>query len=191
MLDRVDPLEERPLGVAGEDRNGVLDDDRPAVERGVDEMDGDARDFDPGGQRVADGVGSGECRQQRRVEVQHPAGKGGEHRGTGDAHVARQNDELWGNRRNRFRQDAVLLGPARIVATRRRRHEHRLAPLLHCPIQGSTWTIGEDQGYLGVQSPAGRRRVEGTQVAAGSRNANRDPMRHAGPPPCRLRQDSE
>ena len=42
-------------------------------------MDGHAGHLDPGGQRVADAVGAGKGRQQRRVEVDHPAGERRQH----------------------------------------------------------------------------------------------------------------
>ena len=56
----------RRLVVAGQDRDGLLGDDRAAVEGGVDEMDRGAADARTVGQRVADGVPAGERRQERR-----------------------------------------------------------------------------------------------------------------------------
>jgi hypothetical protein len=51
------------------------------------------REPDAGGQRVADGVGAAEGRQQGRVEVDDAAGKRLAQRGAKDAHEARQHDE--------------------------------------------------------------------------------------------------
>ena len=65
MLDGLDPLVERRLVVAGQDRDRLLGDDRAAVERLVDEVDGRAGDRDAGGERVADRVGARERRQER------------------------------------------------------------------------------------------------------------------------------
>ncbi len=186
VLDRVDALEERFFGVAGQDRDGLLGDDRAAVERVVDEVDRNARDLDSCGERVAHAVRTGERRQQRRVEVDHPARERGQHRRPRDPHVARQNDQLRRDGRDRLGEDAVFGGPGGVIAPWRRRHEQRLDPLLHGPVQGGTRTIGEDQGYLRVERAARHHGVQGTQVAAGSRNANRDPMRHAAPPPYRF-----
>ena len=49
----VDPRQQRRLVVAGQDRHGLLRDDRPAVERRVHEMDRAAGDGHARGQRVA------------------------------------------------------------------------------------------------------------------------------------------
>ena len=154
-------------------------------------MDRHAGHFDAGRERVSDAVRAGEGGQQRRVQVDHSTREGGQHRRPRDAHVAGQDDELRRDGRHRLGQDAVFGGSGGVVAPWSRGHEQRLDPLLDCPIQRRARTIREDQGYLGVDRAARRNGVQGTQVAAGSRNANRDPMCHAAPPPCRVRQDSE
>jgi hypothetical protein len=64
VLDRANALVERRLRVAGDDRDGFLGDDRPAVERLVDEVHGHARHGRPMSERIADGV----CARKRRQQ---------------------------------------------------------------------------------------------------------------------------
>ena len=47
MLDGLDPRVEAGLVVAGQDRHGLLGDDRSAVEGRVDQVDGGSRDGRP------------------------------------------------------------------------------------------------------------------------------------------------
>ena len=63
MLGRVYAPEERLLGVAGQDRDRILKDDRPRIERTVHKMDRDAGDLDSGLESIPDGVGARERRQ--------------------------------------------------------------------------------------------------------------------------------
>ena len=78
VLGRPDPFVERRLVVAGQDRDRLLGHDRPAVERVVDEVDRAAGDRDAVRERVADGVGAGERRQQRRMRVEDPPAERGQ-----------------------------------------------------------------------------------------------------------------
>jgi hypothetical protein len=94
MLDGLDPLAQARLIVAGQHRDGLLRDDRPAVERLVDEVDGDAGDRDAVPERIADGVRPGERRQQRRMRVQDPPAIGVEHGRPDDPHVAGEHDQV-------------------------------------------------------------------------------------------------
>ena len=69
-------------------------DDRTAVERLVDDVNGAAGDLRAVGDRVAHGVRPRERRQQRRVGVQDPARERGEHRRADEAHVACEDDHV-------------------------------------------------------------------------------------------------
>jgi len=77
VLDRVEPLQEGGLVVGGEDRDGLGEEDRPAVERGVDKVHGDARDGRPGRERVADRMGARVRREERGMDVEDAAREGG------------------------------------------------------------------------------------------------------------------
>ena len=84
-LDHLDPLVQRLLGVAGEDGNGSLGQDRPGVHLEGSEVHRAARLGDPGGQRVPDAVPPGEGGEQGGVRVQDAVRKGavdglGQHR---------------------------------------------------------------------------------------------------------------
>ena len=94
VLDRVDPRGEAGLIVAGNDRDRLLDQDRPAVERLVDEMDRDTGHRDAVRQRVGDRMGARESRQQRGMDVEDPSAERRQHPRPDDPHVARQNDDV-------------------------------------------------------------------------------------------------
>ena len=70
VLDGADPLVKRRLVIVGQDRDRLLGDDRAAIERLVHEVDRRAGDRRPVRQRVPDGMGARERRQERRVGVQ-------------------------------------------------------------------------------------------------------------------------
>ncbi len=80
VLDGVEAHQQRRLVVVGQDRDGLLGDDRAAVERRVDEVDGHAGHGDARREGVADGVQARERRQQRGMDVQHAAPERREHR---------------------------------------------------------------------------------------------------------------
>ena len=73
VLDGADPVVEGRHVVAGQDRHGLLRDDRPTVERRVDEVDRAAGHGRAVRQRVRDGMAARERRQQRRVRVEDPS----------------------------------------------------------------------------------------------------------------------
>ena len=81
VLHRPDPLVNGHFVVAGEDRDGFLGEDRPSVERRVDDVDRAARDRDAVRQRISDRVRARERREQRRVGVEDPPADGGDGRG--------------------------------------------------------------------------------------------------------------
>ena len=111
VLDRVEALEQRLLGVVAEDRDRLGQHDRAAVERRVDEVDRDAGHRHAGRQRVADRVGAGERGQERRVDVEDAAGERVEEGRPDEAHVAGQDDRVDAQRLQRLGQ-----GPRRRAA---------------------------------------------------------------------------
>ena len=115
VLDRLDPLVERRLVVAGQDRDRLLGDDRAAVERLVDEVDRAAGHPDAVGERVADGVRAREGRQQRGMRVQDPARRTPRAPRPDDPHVAGEDDDV--DRRGRgSRRARDVVGPHGISA---------------------------------------------------------------------------
>ena len=79
-LDLLDALVQRVFGVAGQDGDGLLRQDRPVVDLFGGDVDGRAGDLDPERQRVAHRVPALERGQQRRVGVQHPTRERGRQR---------------------------------------------------------------------------------------------------------------
>lgn len=69
MFDLVYPLQQRILIVILMDRNDLLKNDGAGVVAGIGEMDGDAGDLYTAFQGIANGVGAGKRRQQRRVQI--------------------------------------------------------------------------------------------------------------------------
>ena len=94
VLDGLDPRLEARLVVAGQDRDRLLGDDRAAVERRVDEVDGRPGHGRPVGERVAHGMRARERRQERRMRVDDPARIRGERHRPDEPHVAGQHDEV-------------------------------------------------------------------------------------------------
>ena len=75
-LDHLDALVQRLLGVAGEDRDHLLGQDRPGIHFEGGQVHGAARLGDTGGQGVTHPVPARERREQGGVGVQDPIGKG-------------------------------------------------------------------------------------------------------------------
>ena len=148
VLGGVDPRQERRLIVAGEDRNRLLGHDRAAVERRVDEVDGDAGQRDACGERVAHGVEPRERRQQRGVDVEDPTVERRQDRGPEQPQVARQDHGVRRDRRQ-------CLGQRRVVAAR---DERRLDPLLGRPVERRARAVGEHQRRPAPRRPRDQRR---------------------------------
>ena len=143
MLDRLDPLVERRLVVGGEDLDGLLEHDRAAVERLVDEVDGRAGHADARDKRVADRMRARERWQERRVGVEDPATERVEHRRPDDPQVAGEDDGV-GRGGGEGLRDGVV-GAAR---------DHgRVDPLLRGPVDRRAGPVGEDQHDLRASSP--------------------------------------
>ena len=186
VLDGVEALEERLLGVAGQDRDRLRDDDRAAVEGCVDKVDRDAGDGRPGRERVADGVGAGERRQQRRMDVEDPTGEGVEDDGADEAHEAGQHDRVDLHRPKRLGQVPVGHGTRVEAPGAEVLDEGRVDPRLGRPVERRARPVGEDEGDLGVQGAPLDARVERPQVAAAPGDADRDPDAHRAPAPPAL-----
>ena len=142
VLDGADPVVEGRDVVAGQDRHGLLDDDRAAVEGLVHEMDGAAGDGHAVGERVGDRVRARERGQQRRVGVQDPAVERAEHRRPDDAHVAGEGNDVRAHGLERRRQ-------RRVVTTG---DEGRLDPLLCRPVE-RPGAPGVQPGRASAMSP--------------------------------------
>ena len=161
VLDGVDAFGQRVLGVAGQDRHGLLEDDRSAVERAVGEVDGHAGDLHARFQRVLDRVRAGERRQQGRVEIDDRAGQGAQGLGPEQPHVAGQDDQLRARppaekRRARRRPPPAAstslslgIGTSSVSIPCSAAHSSAGAP-----------AVGEDESYLGVESAAQGCRVQ-------------------------------
>src|SRR3954465_10556478 len=100
MLDRVDALPDR---LARLDGHQLRAEDRAGVDALVDEVDGDARHRDAGGEGVVYRVRARELRQEGGVDVDDAIGETVEERLRQQVHVAGEHDEL----------DALLLEPRR------------------------------------------------------------------------------
>ena len=171
MLDGPDPVVEARHVVVGQDGDGLLRDDRPAVERGVHEVDRAAGDGDAVGQRVRHGMTTGERRQQRRMRVEDPSAERREDRRPDDPHVARQDDRVDTDRGQR-------LGERRIVAAR---DERGLDPLLGRPVERGAGTIGEHEDDDSAELAAIGGRRERPQVRPRARDADGDPAAQPAP----------
>ena len=83
------------VGVVGvENGDGTLQDDCAVVEVLVDEVDGAAGDFHPVVEGLLLGVESGECGQERGMDIQDSVGEGGDKAGREQAHVTGEDDEV-------------------------------------------------------------------------------------------------
>ena len=126
--------------VAGQDRHGLLGDDRPAVEGRVDEVDGAAGDPHARGERVLDRVRARERRQERRMRVDDPAVERGQDGRPDDPHVAGEDDRVDPDRgersprasrrrrRGRARSRSPAPPPSRAPGSRDRRRRGRISP---------------------------------------------------------------
>ncbi len=186
VLDRPDPVLDGGLVVAGPDRDGLLGDDRAAVEGRVDEVDGRPGQDRSVGQRVAHGVGAREGRQKGRMGVEDPAREGVQHGRPDDPQVAGQDDDVGPGRRQGGRQAGVLVGPGRRVAARRRWHEGGLEALLDRPFEGRAGSIGEDEDDRPTELSPVRRRRQRAQVRPAAGDPDGDPAGHGRGPNRKL-----
>ena len=179
VLGGADPVVEGGVVVRGEDRDGLLGHDRPAVEGLVDEVHGAAGHGHAVGQGIRDRVGTREGRQQRWVGVEDASPERGEDPGPHDPHEAGEDDDIRLDRRQR-------VGQRRVVGTR---DDGRLDPLLDRPVDRRARAVGEDQDDLAAELAAPRRGCQRPKVRSGTRHADgdpsptriADPFGHAGP----------
>ena len=164
VLDRLDPLVQARDVVAAQDRDRLLDDDRAAVERGVHEVDGRARDRRSVVEGVAHRMRTREGRQQRGMDVDDPAGECRQHARSDHPHVARQHDDVGTGTRQH-------VGQRRVVAARDR---CGIDPLLHRPLECGARPIGEHQDDPAAELATTRRRMQRAQVRPGARHADGD-----------------
>ena len=169
VLHGLDPPPQRRFVVAGQDRHRLLDDDRTAIQRLVDQVDRAATEDHAVRKGIANGVRARERRQQRRMGVHDPARERGEHGRAHHPHVPREDDDVG-------RRGPEGLGEGRVVPAG---DERRLDPLLRCPVEGGTGTVGEDEDDRPAKLAAGRSGMQGTQVGAGTRDSHRDAAVHA------------
>ena len=165
MLGCADPVMERGDIVAGQDHDGLLGDDRAAVEAVVHEMDRAPGDRHAVGECVRNGMRTRKGGQQRRVRVEDPTGERGEDRGSHDPHVAGQD--------HRVRADGLERGGQRRVVAAW--DERGLDPLLGRPVERRAGTVGEDEDDPAAQLSAVRRGGQRPQVRARARDADGDP----------------
>ena len=180
VLHGLDALVERVLVVGRQDRDCPLRQDRPAVDRLVDEVDGGSRHSHAGRERVADRMGARERGQQGGVQVDDPAAERIEDARAEQPHVARQDDEVGRDRDERHRERRVGLGDGLGVPSDAPGdgHERGLDPLLRRPREPGTLAIREDERDLGAQcAPAGGR-DERLEARARARDADGDPLGH-------------
>ena len=163
VLHGPDPVVERRGVVAGQDRHGLLGDDRAAVEGRVDQVDGAAGDPHARGESVLDRVRARERRQEGRVRVDDPAVERGQDGRPDDPHVAGEDDRVDPHRGEGRRERLVVAAG----------DERGLDPLLRRPRQRRAVSIGEDEADLATQLAPARRSRERPQVGARTRDADR------------------
>ncbi len=90
----MESLEQRLWGVARENRDALLSQDRSGVDTFVDFVHRDAGLGRPRRERIGDSLGSRKRRQQRRVDVDHPPREPRQEACCEELHVAGADDEL-------------------------------------------------------------------------------------------------
>ena len=99
VLFDLNPVVQGRFVIAGKNRHRPLGDDRAVIDLLVDEVDGHARDLDPGGQRLRDRVETGEGRQRGGMDVDDPIGKTGDRFRSENPHEASKHESLRSPRR--------------------------------------------------------------------------------------------
>ena len=178
VLDRVEAREQRLLGVARENRDRLREDDRPTVERVVDQVDRHAGDGRPRRERVADGVGARERGQERRMDVEHAPAEGVEEDRPDEAHVPGEDDGVHRQRLQGLREVPVSQGAGVEAPRAEALDQRRVEPGLGRPVEGGAGAVGEDEHDLRVERAALDPGVERPQVAAAPADPDRDPPAH-------------
>ena len=179
MLDRVEALVEARLVVAGPHLDRLGKHDRAPVERRVHEVDGHPGHRRAGRERVPDRVRAREARQERRVDVQDPAGERRQHGRADEPHEAGKDDGVGADSRERRGQGPVGLRPLRRLARREPGKERGLEAGFGRPIEGRARAVGEDEGDRRGQRAPCDARLEGAEVRPAPRDPDRDPLGHS------------
>src|SRR4051812_26564560 len=140
MLGSVNAREERLLRVVVVDQDGLLGDDRPAVERVVDEMNRDARYSRAGRQCVAHWMSARERGQQAGMDVEYPTAVARQRLRAEHAHEACEHDPVDPCALKRTRDRGV---PCRAVRVDRGIDQGGRNVLLSGKAEGIARTIGE------------------------------------------------
>ena len=151
LLDE-DPRGQRLFGVVVPDRDGHLQNDRPGIELGVDQVHRGAAHLRAVAQRLSLRVQSGKRRQQRRVDVEDRVRERRDERRSQQPHEARQAhqvDFVGAQRRNDGRIEG---SPGRELTVIDHQRGHR-----RCP------RAIESRGVADVGDDEGNRRVEGVR----------------------------
>ncbi len=169
-------LEERLLRVSRRDRNDLLGDDRPAVERLVHEMDGHARDANTGGKRVAHWMRAGKRRQQAGVDVQDVAAETLQRRRAEHAHEACEHDPVDLRLLQRVGDGVV---PRVSVRMNCGVDERGRDAFVGRKAKRVTRPIGEHEPDLTAEQPAPLETTQRTKIRPGARDANSNAAAHA------------
>ena len=178
VLDGVESREQRRFVVTGQDLNGLGEDDGAAVERRVDQVDRHPGHAGARRERVADRVRSGKARQQRRMHVENPLRERVAERRADDAHEARQDDRIGAHGQERLCQRGLRRLALGRVTCGEARQERGLEPRLPRPVERRAGPVGEDEHDPGAERAALDPGLEGPQVAAAPRHADRDAIAH-------------
>ena len=178
MLHRVQPVEERGFAVARPDLQRLCEHDRAPVERRVDQVHGHASNCGAGRERVADRMGPGEARQERRVDVEDPPGERIQDDRADEAHEAGQDERVDAQRPERLGERAVGSLPLGRIMGGQARHQGGVEAHLRRPVECRAGPVGEDERDAGREGTASDPRLEGSQVAAAPGYADRDAIAH-------------
>ena len=169
MLDSVEPSGERTLVIGRQDRHRLLGDDRTAIQRLVDQVDGDARDGDTRRQRVTHGMHPRERGKQRRMDIEDAALPAGKDTRPDEPQVPGQDQRI-----DRCRGERIA---HRVVAAPG--DQRRVDPRLRGPVERRAGSIGDDQRDLAAELPASGRADQRPQVRAGATDRDREAVTRA------------
>ena len=178
VLDRVEAREQRLLGVARENRDRLREDDRPTVERVVDQVDRHAGDGRPRRERVADGVGARERGQERRVDVEHAPAEGVEEDRPDEAHVPGEDDGVHRQRLQGLREVPVGQGAGVEAPRAEALDQRRVEPASVAQSRAAQGRSAKTRTISASSAPRSIRALERPQVAAAPGDPDRDPPAH-------------
>ena len=165
MLLDLNPFVQGILVVTRQNRNRPLSDDRTVIDPLIHEVNRHPRHLNPGSQRLADGVDSGEGRQQRRVDVEDSVGEPGDGLGPEDSHEPCQHQRL---NADRFGNVANLLGECGSITTVR--NQSRLDGVRTGALDGLAFIDIADHQFETWEPVVN----QGLEVGAGATGENRE-----------------